>query len=421
MKTILYNPIFINPQAYYVFPQLYDIEKGDSFIEPAVYSGYLIIEDLISNTSSQVINTKEVDFTEFAGKRIKISQYTNIGAVVLGEWLLPEGEQSGPSFHQSLVDAWFMSGPSNSDKPGSITGVNGNDIVLKNFAYSLSSGFGKYEVDFINLFTPYPGHKDYIVFTPEKIEIIENLNSIFLNLNSRKEIPSYKVQVFGVINPYSLKYRYFDKEGNYLIFNLPNDGIYTIPKSYLADDNRSIGFIVSNYKNSKGITITQLPSAYEGGLVFDGVDDYGICTGLPILDDYTVICRREWIKKENVLASKRIISNHWENGAFSFERYNQVGNETTFSYGRNTAVTFPEAISYQTANSYNGMNLNRGTSEDTDQLVLGCAVVTAVGHAYDFANCAIYYFALYNKSLTPEEIETEKERLNEEWLKRKTE
>lgn len=41
MKTILYNPIFINPQAYYVFPQLYDIEKGDLFIEPAVYSGYL--------------------------------------------------------------------------------------------------------------------------------------------------------------------------------------------------------------------------------------------------------------------------------------------------------------------------------------------------------------------------------------------
>ena len=31
---------------------------------------------------------------------------------------------------------------------------------------------------------------------------------------------------------------------------------------------------------------------YEGALVFDGVDDYGICTGLPILDDYTVICRR---------------------------------------------------------------------------------------------------------------------------------
>ena len=28
MKTILYQPIFINPQAYFVFPQLYHIEKG---------------------------------------------------------------------------------------------------------------------------------------------------------------------------------------------------------------------------------------------------------------------------------------------------------------------------------------------------------------------------------------------------------
>lgn len=35
MKTILYQPIFINPQAYFVFPQLYHIEKGDSYIEPA--------------------------------------------------------------------------------------------------------------------------------------------------------------------------------------------------------------------------------------------------------------------------------------------------------------------------------------------------------------------------------------------------
>lgn len=33
MKTILYQPLFINPQAYFVFPQLYHIEKGDSYTE----------------------------------------------------------------------------------------------------------------------------------------------------------------------------------------------------------------------------------------------------------------------------------------------------------------------------------------------------------------------------------------------------
>lgn len=30
MKTILYQPIFINPQAYFVFPQLYHIENSST-------------------------------------------------------------------------------------------------------------------------------------------------------------------------------------------------------------------------------------------------------------------------------------------------------------------------------------------------------------------------------------------------------
>lgn len=296
MKTILYNPIFINPQAYYVFPQLYDIEKGDQFIEPAVYSGYLLIEDLISNTSSQVTDTREVDFTQFAGRRIRISQYTNIGAVVLGEWLLPEGEQSGPSFHQSLVDAWFMSGPSNSDKPSSITGVMGNEMILKNFAFTSESGFGE--------------------------------------------------------------------------------------------------------------------GSYEGALVFDGVDDYGMCTGLPIMDDYTVICRRVLENNtKNVVASKSVVVG---NGAFIFE----YGNNATYSFSEYTsglAVNLKDSVSYQTKNSYNGSTITVGNADDTDTLTLG--IIREKDSR--LLEGAIYYFALYNKSLTIEEIETEKERLNEEWLKRK--
>lgn len=300
MKTILYNTIFINPQAYYVFPQLYDIEKGDSFIESAVYSGYLLIEDLISNTSSQVTNTKEVDFTQFAGKRIRISQYTNIGAVVLGEWLLPEGEPSGPSFHQSLVDAWFMSGLSNVDKPGSITGVKGNEMQLRNFVFTSESGFGE--------------------------------------------------------------------------------------------------------------------GSYEGALVFDGVDDYGICTGLPILDDYTVICKRIIeTKSTNVVASKSTASGK---GAFIFEIYDNNKNSTwSFGVQSDVNINYNDSFSWQTKDSYNGKKVTVGNANDTDTLTLG--IIREKDRR--IMRGAIYYFALYNKSLTPEEIETEKERLNEEWLKRKTE
>lgn len=55
MKTCLYQPIFINPQAYFVFPQLYHIEKGDSYIEPANITGQLIINDLTKSLTSTPI------------------------------------------------------------------------------------------------------------------------------------------------------------------------------------------------------------------------------------------------------------------------------------------------------------------------------------------------------------------------------
>lgn len=417
MKTILYNPIFINPQAYYVFPQLYDIEKGDSFIEPAVYSGYLIIEDLISNTSSQVINTREVDFTEFAGKRIRISQYTNIGAVVLGEWLLPEGEPSGPSFHQSLVDAWFMSGPSNSDKPSSITGVKGNDLALKNFAYSLSSGFGKYVIDF----NSWRKENTNINVTSSSITITGALEINTLITYKNEISKEWKVEITGLPASKSIFYRYYEDSSDYKQYEINKNGVYSLPPSKALG---AIAFICNSSDIDKltNLTITQLPSAYEGALVFDGVDDYGICTGLPILDDYTVICRREIINSNNsnsAVASKRNNGSVW-NGAFTFERQSSSGN-FAINYGTgNNIPLIQNSISYQTSSSYNGNAINRGTAKDTDQLSLGCALAIP-NTAFEFLKCVIYYFALYNKSLTPEEIETEKERLNEEWLKRKTE
>lgn len=110
MKTILYQPLFINPQAYFVFPQLYHIEKGDSYIEPANITGQLIINDLTKVlTSTPTLNvvqdTNQVDFGLFKGKHIRISQYTNIGAVVLGEWYIPgTPEPEQPDwFKESIV------------------------------------------------------------------------------------------------------------------------------------------------------------------------------------------------------------------------------------------------------------------------------------------------------------------------------
>lgn len=71
MKTILYQPLFINPQAYFVFPQLYHIEKGDSYIEPANITGQLIINDLtkvLTSTPTLFIGTiRKDDSRSFIG------------------------------------------------------------------------------------------------------------------------------------------------------------------------------------------------------------------------------------------------------------------------------------------------------------------------------------------------------------------
>lgn len=113
MKTILYQPLFINPQAYFVFPQLYHIEKGDSYIEPANITGQLIINDLTKVlTSTPTLNvvqdTNQVDFGLFKGKHIRISQYTNIGSVVLGEWYVPgTPEPEQPDWFKESIVAWY--------------------------------------------------------------------------------------------------------------------------------------------------------------------------------------------------------------------------------------------------------------------------------------------------------------------------
>lgn len=181
------------------------------------------------------------------------------------------------------------------------------------------------------------------------------------------------------------------------------------------DKSSSIKGVMGNEMQLKNFVFTSESGfgegSYEGALVFDGVDDYGICTGLPILDDYTVICRREIINKDYYsVASKSTV---FGKGAFIFE----YANNATYSFSEYTSdlnMNLKDSVSYQTKNSYNGSVITVGTANDTDTLTLG---IIREGDSR-FLEGAIYYFALYNKSLTPEEIETEKERLNEEWLKR---
>lgn len=312
-----------------------------------------------------------------------------------------------PPFNKAMVDAWFMSGLSNADKPGSITGVMGNEMALKNFTYSLSSGFGKYEIDFNswikNVNAANFTNSDSVIHLTE----ILVADSKFLQTSVDATISSYQVKVEGITDDIKLRYVSYAEDGTGTYTYLKN-GINDLPISY----KKFTGFAAS-VVGSCNITITQLPTAYEGGLVFDGVDDYGMCTGLPIMDDFTLICKREILNTSPGYVANKGLGNA---GAFHFESsiLTSDSNSTTgvWSYGTGNRVKLEESeVSWMTKNSYNGIELKTGNLSDVDQLYL-CRFSSS------YTKAAIYYFALYNKSLTIEEIETEKERLNEEWKRR---
>lgn len=90
----------------------------------------------------------------------------------------------------------------------------------------------------------------------------------------------------------------------------------------LTDNGHDLQMKNLAWKEGSGIS-----DVYLGALVFDGVDDYGICENFPILTKekgYTVVALRQWIEEKNSLTA--LVSNckNWnQDGAFLFE-YNNL-------------------------------------------------------------------------------------------------
>lgn len=243
MKTILYQPIFINPQAYFVFPSLYHIEKGDSFIEPANITGQLIINTLIDDptltpTILTIKDNNQVDFSIFAGKHIRISQYTNIGAVVLGEQYIPgtptPPEPEQPDWFKESIVAWY------SPCKQKLT----NYDVIESYA-----------VDF----TTFTNASPEVELSNNKFSITGDRVWCGINYTNMQvsSYPAYKVTVKGLTG----KIIYYYRKANGLEYNfyIVEDGIYDIPISY-KEGTFGIG-MGYNCTSTTKCTISQLPTS----------------------------------------------------------------------------------------------------------------------------------------------------------------
>lgn len=243
MKTILYQPLFINPQAYFVFPQLYHIEKGDSYIEPANITGQLIINDLTQSlTSTPILNvvqdTNQVDFGLFKGKHIRISQYTNIGAVVLGEWYIPgtptPPEPEQPDWFKESIVAWYS--------PYCKQRMTNYDVIeayvedFTNWNYVKARGVATISQ-----------HKFIITECILKgLSIVEDIQEPYSNLT---------VRIIGITDNQEVLITDYVNGKHQIINTITEDGIYTI-----EDRHHFVGF-GCNFVGTCNITIEQLPTS----------------------------------------------------------------------------------------------------------------------------------------------------------------
>lgn len=156
------------------------------------------------------------------------------------------------------------------------------------------------------------------------------------------------------------------------------------------------------WKEGSGIS-----DVYPGALVFDGVDDYGVCDNFPILTKekgYTVVALRQRISTgEGICGLVSNVKNWFKDGAFILE----------YSYTKNSyfnrPVSFgaiggekdlPHILTYQTSKSYNGVSIAVGSFIGTDQLYVG-KTDNIIGNR---TNAAIWELVFLDHDATEEEL-----------------
>lgn len=191
------------------------------------------------------------------------------------------------------------------------------------------------------------------------------------------------------------------------------DGIYHF--EYKSEDD-AVRLYMIGY-NGVGadrttFTVKILPY-YAGALVFDGVDDYGICENFPILTKekgYTVVALRKWLTPENKTDDEVLVANlkkpkleaeAW--GAFGCEiKYNNTNPKMarTLSFGSMPVINVNEnnVLLCQTSNNYNGVDIASGNDTGGPYLLI-CS-----GGRILFANAAIWELIILDHDATEEEL-----------------
>lgn len=286
---------------------------------------------------------------------------------------------------------------------------NGHDLQMKNFAWGGTSGVGGYSDNFSSDSWKKPSDRSDITWTSSSFNITRVMDMgvqiYYFSAweESESVIPEKRIIVKGLEDGQVLRYM---NVGNRII-EISQDGIYTIPSFTFKGANSYHGYSLAKKQESCNVTVEQLP-LYPGALVFDGVDDYGVCDNFPILTKekgYTVVALRQWITRgEGALGLVSNVKNWLNNGAFLLEYRNIQAdhlNKPIFFGAIGSEMDLPHILTYQTSKSCNGVSITTGNFEGTDVLHVGKLAPTNVGTCI---NAAIWELVFLDHDATEEEL-----------------
>lgn len=272
-----------------------------------------------------------------------------------------------------------------------------NALSVKNADFKLDSGFGKYEVDFLD--TSIWNSSDSTI-TSSKIDCknaISHIMLLYYNVGDKEypDIPSFKVIKTGA----DIDYSYIDETGFPKSVRIV-DGVNVLPASHntlYSGSGRFCGFGNPGIGNS--VTITQIPE-YQNGFVFNGKTAYLENLNILAITDFTAIAKRVWANKDNPMNEcfihKGVVSTPISESAFMLEY--EITNDTYYrsasfgGYINVERVNRPENITYQTTESYNGIPIIKGSGIDTKGLVIGAVT-------NNYWKGIFYKLMLYSKTI----------------------
>lgn len=289
---------------------------------------------------------------------------------------------------------------------------NGHDLQMKNFAWGGMSGVGGYTENYdSNKWYKVASRIDatwtYKSFNARSIK--DKLAPLFYQSSLSDtgfRVLSCTIKVSGLTDGQGIEY-VSNGTQQFVIMRIENDGIYHLPSFNFGAKNAYYGFRFLKLQESCNITIEQLP-LYPGALVFDGVDDYGVCENFPILTKekgYTVVALRQWITRGEI--AQGLVSNvkNWlKDGAFLLEYRNIQADHLNkpISFGAiGSEMDLPHILTYQTSKSCNGVSITTGNFEGTDVLHVGKLAPTNVGTCI---NAAIWELVFLDHDATEEEL-----------------